>query len=262
MKPLTFILATLCAVCASAQQQIPIEVVVKDTVNEQLDLGRTLAQRARTASEPSEKMRLTATAIETFEVIGRRWPDAHGWIVSAAILEADLLQASRAQSQALSVLLRAEPHALPRATNTAALLLRIGRLYAQRHDSDELAKRYLERADTEAERSAPDVRFATDLGLADVYERTGDHIAAAARLRRLAVADHVTDFSRIGFHVRAARNAFGGGDHARARADLASAEALLAHTAANVRSDDDRRQQMEYESAVHSLKRKLDSLAH
>lgn len=239
-----------------AQQQVPIEVTVKDTVQEQYELARTIVQRSSTASTADEKMRLTATAIETLEVIGRRWPSENAWIVAAAIMESDLFSGTNAPGNALPVLERAERSLTPGIRNGGALLLRLGRVNAQMHN-DPAALAYLLRAEAAAGRDGSDIRFSVDLALSDVYERMGDRPSAAKRLRRLSTADRIHDFSKVSFRLRAADDWAAAGNTEEARADLDQVDVILLRTKSAVQNANDARQQTLYEGSAKRLRDKL-----
>jgi len=239
-----------------AQEQLVIEVTVKDTVFEQFQLAKTVMHQAASETVHSEKLRLTATAIETLEVIPRRWPSEHEWLVAAAIAESDLFAGTNAPRDALRVLLRAEPFAKAGTPNTARLLLRVGKINAELQN-DSAALPYLLRADAEALRSDHEIQFGVDLALSGVYSRTGNFTEAAKRFRRLATADRIHDPSRTSFSIQAARHWAQAGQQHEAEADLDRADAFIAKAKSSSRDENETHQQRLFEDSVKQLRDKL-----
>ena len=238
-----------------AQEQGTIVVTVKDTVPEQFQLGETIARQAASATSYSEKIRLTATAIETLDVIPGRWPSEHAWVVTAAIAESDLFASINAPRDALRVLQRVEPLATAGTRNSTELFLRLGEISAQLQN-DPGALPYLMRADAEASGEDPRLQFGVDLALSGVYSRTGNFIEAAKRFRRLAKKDRLHDRSRVSFLIQASRHWLQAGQQDEADADLDRADEFLKKTKLASHDENEEHEQQLFEKSVKQLRDK------
>jgi hypothetical protein len=159
-------------------------LLVKDTVPEQYHLAKALTREAFASNNHSDRIRLTATAIETLEVIPRRWPSEYAWLVAAGIVESDLFAGINDPADALRILLRVEPIMKAGSPDAALVLLRIGKLNAELH-KDPTALQYLTRAEAAAPGMDAHFQFGVDLALSGIYlakwklDRGGETVSAA-----------------------------------------------------------------------------------